>query len=73
MLCEVCGGSAVDRTPPGYNGVKINCPTCGNYSIAGSVQNKFRQLSLDERRRALQKAKAHASVLSSPLITIREL
>jgi hypothetical protein len=23
MLCEVCKGPAVDRTPPGYNGVKI--------------------------------------------------
>src|SRR6266545_1503574 len=44
MLCEVCGGPAVDRSPPGYGGVKVNCPRCGNYSIAGSVRDKFRQI-----------------------------
>jgi hypothetical protein len=49
MICEVCAGPAVDRTPPGYDGVKINCPTCGNYSVAGIVQNTFQQLSLDKR------------------------
>ena len=63
MLCEVCGRPAVDRSPPGYGGVKINCPTCGNYSIAGSVRDKFRQLSLDERRRDLERAKDHASLV----------
>ena len=73
MLCEVCKGPAVDRTPPGYNGVKINCPTCGNYSIAESEQNTFRQLSFDERRRALEKAKAHASLGMRPLVRAIEL
>ena len=67
MLCEVCRGLAVDRTPPGYDGMKISCSTCGNYSIAGNVLNKFRQLSLNERDRVLQKAKGHLS-LGSPLI-----
>jgi hypothetical protein len=37
------------------------------------VRNKFRQLSLDERRKALQKAIAHASLLTGPLIAGREL
>ena len=73
MLCEICGERTLDRTPPGYDGVKISCPSCGNYSIAGSARNKFRQLSVDERRRALQKAKAHASLLAEPLIASREL
>ena len=73
MLCEVCGGPAVDRTPPGYDGVKISCPRCGNYSIAGSVQKTFRQLSLDKRRRALERAKAHGSLGMRPLITATEL
>jgi len=68
ILCEICADQARDRTPPGYDGVTISCPTCGNYSIAGSVRNKFRQLSPDERRKALQKAKAHGSLLSGPLI-----
>jgi hypothetical protein len=72
MLCEVCGGP-FDRTPPGYGGVKINCPTCGNYSIAGNVQDKFRQLSVGERRRALEKAKDHAALGMRPLIGTAEL
>ncbi len=67
MLCEICRGPAVDHTPPGYDGMNIRCSTCGNYSIAGSVLNKLRQLSLDERYRALQRAKSHGS-LGSPLI-----
>ena len=37
MLCEICKGLAVDRTPPGSDGMKINCPTCGNYAIAGDA------------------------------------
>ena len=72
MLCEICNGPAVDRTPPGSEGVKINCPTCGNYAIAGDVLSKFRELTVEERRRALQKAKARVS-LGRPLITRIEL
>ena len=72
MLCDICKGLAVDRTPPGSDGVKINCPTCGNYAIAGDVLNKFRELTVEERRRALQKAKARLS-LGRPLITRIEL
>jgi hypothetical protein len=68
MFCEICKGPAVDRTPPGSDGVKINCPTCGNYAIAGSVLNKFRELEIEERRRALQKAKTRTS-LGRPWIT----
>ena len=56
MLCEICRGPAVDHTPPGYDGMNIRCSTCGNYSIAGSVLNKLRQLSLDERYRALRES-----------------
>jgi hypothetical protein len=47
-FCEICKGPAVDRTPPGSDGVKINCPTCGNYAIAGSVLNKFQGLKIEE-------------------------
>jgi hypothetical protein len=72
MLCEICKGLAVDRTPPGSDGVKINCPTCGNYAIAADVLNKFRELTVEERQRALQKAKARLS-LGRPLITRIEL
>ena len=72
MLCEVCRGPAVDHTPPGCDWMKISCSTCGNYSIAGSILNKFRQLSLDERCRALRKAKDHGS-LGSPTIASSEL
>jgi hypothetical protein len=67
-FCEICKGPAVDRTPPGSDWVKINCPTCGNYAIAGSVLNKFQELEIEERRRALQKAKDHTS-LGRPLIS----
>ncbi len=73
MLCEICEHPVVDHTPPGYDGVTIHCPTCGNYSIAGSVWNDFRQLSPDGRLRALQKAKAHASLFSGPLIAGPEI
>jgi len=72
MLCEICKGLAVDRTPPGSDGVKINCPTCGNYAIAADVLNTFRELTIEERRMALQKAKARVS-LGRPLITRIEL
>jgi hypothetical protein len=53
--------------------VKISGPTCGNYSLAGSVKKTFRQLSPDNRRRALEKAKAHASLGMRPLISAIEL
>jgi hypothetical protein len=72
MLCEICKGLAVDRTPPGSDGAKINCPTCGNYAIAGDVLNKFRELTAEERLRALQKAKARVS-LGRPSITRIEI
>jgi len=72
MLCEVCASPAVDRTPPNYDGLKINCPTCGNYAISGSVLNRFRQLPGEERRRALERAKARTS-LGSPLIAGTDL
>jgi hypothetical protein len=72
MLCEICAGPAVDRTPPDYDGLKINCQTCGNYAISGSVLDRFRQLRGEERRRALEKAKARTS-LGRPLIAGAEL
>jgi hypothetical protein len=68
LFCEVCKGPAVDRTPPGFDGLKINCPRCGNYAIVGSVLNKFRELEIEERRRALEEAKTRMS-LGRPLIT----
>jgi hypothetical protein len=68
FFCEICKGPAVDRTPPGSDGVKINCPTCGNYAIAGSVLNRFRELEIEARRRALEKAKTRTS-LGRPFIT----
>jgi hypothetical protein len=72
MLCEVCAGPAVDRTPPGYDGLKINCPSCGNYAISASVLDRFRQLTREERRRALERAKARTS-LGRPSIGRNEL
>lgn len=74
MICAICGGAAVDRTPSDYDGTKIDCPDCGRkYAIAGTIQNKFQTLGTDERVAAFRKAIAHASLGMRPLISSSEL
>ena len=67
MQCPVCGGPATDHTPPEFDGIFINCNTCGNYSIAGGYIDKLRAFAPEVRRDVLWKAKQIAK-FARPLI-----
>jgi hypothetical protein len=66
--CLVCTGAAKDLTTPGFDGRIVGCLNCGNYEIAGSAWQRFRNASQDERLAALKKGKAFQT-LSRPTIT----
>jgi ribosome-binding protein aMBF1 (putative translation factor) len=73
MICEICGGAALDRTPADYDGTKIDCLDCGrNFAIAGTIHDRFRQLEPEERVGAFQKAMRRASPGTRPLISSME-
>jgi len=57
MQCPVCGSPATDHTPPQFDGIFINCNTCGNYSIAAGYVDKLCAFAPDVRRSVLLKAK----------------
>lgn len=67
LQCPVCGGSARDRTPPGFDGIVVGCPTCGNYAVAAGCLDKLKGLESDGRREVLRKAK-HLAKFGSPSI-----
>lgn len=73
MECEVCKRPANDRTPADYDGVKIDCPDCEKYAIAGSILDRFRRLDPEERKEALRRAKRRTGSGSRPLISTTEL
>ena len=73
MQCEICGALAVDRTPPDFDGLKLECGECGKYAIAGTSLDTFRKLESEERRGALRKAKSRARAGEWPLIAGTEL
>jgi hypothetical protein len=58
MQCLVCTGEARDLTPENFDGHVIGCPGCGNYEIAGSAWDRFRNASQQARTAALGKAVA---------------
>jgi hypothetical protein len=67
MQCPVCGGSATDHTPPGFDGIIVGCATCGNYVVADRHIDRLRALRPDLRREVLRKAKQSAT-FSRPVI-----
>ena len=56
MQCLVCAGEARDLTPQNFDSYVIECPSCGNYEVAGGAWEKFRNASQEERSAALGKA-----------------
>lgn len=64
VQCLVCGGPARDRTPPGFEGLVVGCPSCGNYAVAAGCLDKLKALDPDGRREILRKAKQLARFAS---------
>lgn len=73
MKCEVCDSPAIDRTPADYDGVKIDCPTCGKYAVAGTALNGLRVQEPVERMGVMLRAKRRALSDGRTLIATTEL
>jgi len=73
MQCLLCSDEAVNITPCDYDGCGIRCPTCGEYLVAGSAWAQFHAASLDERRRAFQRASWVSGKLRRPTILVADL
>jgi predicted RNA-binding Zn-ribbon protein involved in translation (DUF1610 family) len=56
MQCLICTGAARDLTPKNFDGYVFECPSCGNYEVAGGAWDRFRKASQQERATALGKA-----------------
>jgi hypothetical protein len=56
MKCLVCASEARDRTPRNFDGYVIDCPSCGNYEVAGGAWERFQNASKQEWAAALAKA-----------------
>ena len=48
MKCLVCAGEARDVTPRNFDGYVIECPSCGNYEVAGGAWERFQNASKQE-------------------------
>jgi predicted RNA-binding Zn-ribbon protein involved in translation (DUF1610 family) len=68
VQCLVCTGAATDLTAENFDGFVISCPSCGNYEIAGSAWDRFRNASQQERAAALRKAASLKGVARWPTI-----
>jgi hypothetical protein len=68
VQCLVCAGAATDLTAENFDGFVIGCPSCGNYEIAGSAWDRFRNASQQERAAALRKAASLKGVARWPTI-----
>ena len=67
--CLVCGNEkALDKSDPSLDGSSVNCPSCGRYSISGTVLAQFLELPRKDRKDALDKAKRRAKPDSIPMI-----
>ena len=51
----VCAGEARDRTPKNFDGNVIECPSCGNYEVAGGAGDRFQNASCRTAQRRWQK------------------
>jgi hypothetical protein len=68
VQCLVCTGEAGDLTPKNFDGFVIGCPSCGNYEVAGSVWDRFRNALQPERAAALVRAASVKGVARWPTI-----
>ena len=68
MKCLVCAGEAWDRTPRNFDGYVIECPSCGNYEVAGGAWERFQNASKQEWAAALAKAASLKGVARWPTI-----
>ena len=56
MQCPVCEGPAKEITPPGLDGVSVDCPTCALFDVTDKAIKKLEGLGTEGRRGALTKA-----------------
>ena len=56
MQCLVCAGEARDRTPQNFDGYVIECPSCGNYEVAGGAGDRLQNASMQGPRRSAGKS-----------------
>jgi len=68
MKCLVCASEARDRTPRNFDGYVIDCPSCGNYEVAGGAWERFQNASKQEWAAALAKAASLKGVARWPTI-----
>ena len=67
MKCLVCAGAASDRTPPNFDGYVIECPSCGNYEVAGEHGRGSGTPLRRSGRRRLQKHSRSKALLDGRL------
>jgi hypothetical protein len=74
MECPICGAAAED-VPNTMDGKSIDCPSCGEYRISGTVYDTgaLQKLEPEQRRAALGKAKSSAPPGKLPMITSNSL
>jgi hypothetical protein len=70
MQCCACGAMAVDRTPSGLDGIRIDCPHCGTYDVGSSVLDRLLRLDLPQRAEVLATAKRHTTKDKIPIVSI---
>jgi len=68
MKCLVCASEARDRTPRNFDGYVIDCPSCGNYEVAGGAWERFQNASKQEWAAAQAKAASLKGVARWPRI-----
>jgi hypothetical protein len=69
MQCQVCAAAAENITRPGFDGLAVRCPRCGDFEVADSALNRLLRCDADERATALEKAKRFAAPRTRPCIT----
>ena len=71
MICPICADvTAEDVTVATFDGITIQCPSCGLYDVSGTVWGSglLQKLEPDARARALMSAKRSTSLLRRPMV-----
>ena len=69
IACPICEAEA-EEIPSTFHGVAVNCKSCGEFEISGSLQRETKWQALDRNGRlaALDRAKKETSEGSRPRI-----